>query len=272
MDTADIRIGRKWLPGRCLAALCLSVTLYGCGEDQYKGVNRKPMGGINIQQVQSESQILNRQPSPGPGGPPQPAVAAPPPRKLSPIEEHIRITRADLYYKFDWARSVLETKVVPQDLRLVVDDAKKRGGTFGGDRPGILIIEITKLLQDGLDAKELGDEFKRSGLDTDHIDWSAGRNALQKRSTSSSSEISDSKDSSDDTGRLRDILEYAEKHHSSPEQVMWEKFKLANQKTVELGKLLGLASDSSSVSKSEAPIGGGDLRNPTYLKKDYLND
>jgi hypothetical protein len=120
-----------------------------------------------------------------------------------------------------------------------------------------------------LDARDLGEEFKRNGLDTDNVDWSAGRFALQRNSHVTPGAKPGAKGSASYSARLREIMDYAEVHHTSPEKVMWEKFKLADQKTVELGKLLGLTNDSPLSPRSDD---SGDLRNPNYLKKNYLND
>ncbi|MEP6757270.1 MAG: hypothetical protein ABJA67_17320 [Chthonomonadales bacterium] len=224
----------------------LAVTLWtgGCGDDKYKFsdqssvVVRNEMAdsgsviiGPDTGTVVTEADAQKRRDENRPAG-------------TDP--EEIRILKMDLYYKFEWAKRVLVSKVIPEDLQMVVDDVRTRSSKLPSDRVSFIVKDITELLQQGLDANKLDAKEKAANAQqgspvptrrvlehkvktaTKHVTWTPGHRKLPEEQRE---------------GRL---TAEADMKGQNMEKLTWDKFKQASAKTDELAQMLGVIQDSTT--------------------------
>lgn len=140
--------------------------------------------------------------------------------------ERNRIARADLYYKLDWARTILESHSVPPELRRTVDQGRitMRGIPGGGGS-----VLLTAALTDYDKALELYEQ-QRDHQGPNPNDASG---AVSKSATTGSVATS------------RKPVEPAKYSLTPVGEDPWPLFRSANQKLQEAGKMLGLTKDES---------------------------
>ncbi len=238
------------------AAIVFSIA--GCGEDKYKGLSTSQVG------IQSSSTGMTSEQVDGVAGghgaesdPRRFAVKANP----NQDSNEIRILKADLYYKFEWARRVLDGHVVPLDLPKVLEDVKSRSAKLPADRVSFLVKDIVGLLQDGLDADKLEQaekssptEFVRSNSDKSSDssdDTKPEKKPLGGRSRLS---ISTRQGERDRLIRLKDV---AIRRHQSFSIIKWQKFEEAGVRTQELAHALGIQSDDAVGTDPQSPGSAG---------------
>jgi hypothetical protein len=231
--------------GLCAAAL---LALAGCGEDRYKPMDRPNLGvPLTVQPVSPND--FQSTSSTGVQPVPEPV--------LTPEQNEDRIAKADIYFKFAWARSELSSRKVPYDLPIVVRDVKQRVGGLAPDRGATLIAEIVTLMEEGLEAHKLDTEVNALGLGESKIDW-------RKPHTPLSSIQMDKGDSSGAKMEApgpseRRARQFAKLHRMPPSLVKWRKFQQACAKTLELADTLNVTEEerASSVTSLDAAARGG---------------
>ena len=226
--------------------------LSGCGPEGYRAPSNSEIGPETVR-ITSDSPVVK-----APGDEVVSRLNSPDAKPIlrkteSSDPEDVRVLKADIYFKFEWAKRVLDNNVVPLDIQTVIDDVRSRAEPLRIDRGSMLIKDILDLLQEGADADALSEkakvdrattpvapvsrlpvESKKYGL-TKKEYWTPGKPKLPREQ------------------REIKVKAYASNSGVDFNTLKWEKFHEAGVKTSQLATLLGLAEDSSPVIPENSP-------------------
>jgi hypothetical protein len=146
------------------------------------------------------------------------------------------IAKSDIYWKFNYLKTVLDQGRTPQELGQAIVDIQNEAAKTQQDDKTPIIAGILSELQSGLDSDKLIKKLQAAGVDISRIPWGTGRisvhEALQRLEEKSGVNL--------DTDLRQKIQDYEELNHSSPDLVKKTSFQQACDQTVQLGGMLGL--------------------------------
>ena len=115
--------------------------LSGCGPEGYRAPSNSEIGPETVR-ITSDSPVVK-----APGDEVVSRLNSPDAKPIlrkteSSDPEDVRVLKADIYFKFEWAKRVLDNNVVPLDLQTVIDDVRSRAEPLRIDRGSMLIKDI----------------------------------------------------------------------------------------------------------------------------------